>query len=247
MRCKQTITLALIIACSACSYASPSNKSVQLSALKPILSETSLDRPLYQDSKASLQTVSKKDFGIVSTPNAKSSALALKAFDNASLTEVLKFSLEDSTAVQSIRDQSCYSIVARVVNTKTTTHPISSLWNTIHGVSMTWILGVLPYRGSLDVEVQLRMYKDGTLIGKYPGVANSTWGAHGNPFKNISKAKLKAFKVAAPIAVQNAVGSMLKDISKQASLQEHLPLTCDSNIGQAGLRTKKDRIASLER
>jgi hypothetical protein len=238
--------LSLLIACSACSYASPSHKPLEIFAHKPILNETSLDEPLYRDAKASMQ-LNRKDFGIMGAPSSQDSALALKAFDTASLREVLKFTLEDSEAVESIRNKSCYSLVARIVDTQTTTHPISSLWNTVHGMSMTWILGVLPYGGSLDVMVQLRVYKDGTLIGKYSGTGNSTWRAHGNPFKNIPRAKLKAFKVAAPIAVKNAVATLVDRVSKNAEVQGQLPLTCNSNLRQVGLTPYGGPIARLSK
>jgi hypothetical protein len=198
-------------------------------SVEPVLpaSEAQLSEPLFQD--LSIRGLNYRDErvaarkadsgygvepvnvgGTVVRRNTKGSSVVFEAYDSDELLRTLQFALEDTGIARRIVPTSRASIDGVVLRAEPTTSLRRILWNVLNGGSLLWIAGG-PFVGSVEAEVQLRVYIDGELSQKYQAIGQVNWMlSYQNP-ETIPQIKQRAQLEAARFAVREAVASIARN------------------------------------
>jgi hypothetical protein len=209
----------------ACAGASPAFKAPQIATLEsPIFDAVSIHGLIVRDERvASRTTAVGQSFGSATAwgsggtasatgqATAIGTAVTLEAFDNPALLRALQISLEDSRIARRILPESTrFAIDGLLVRNEGATGAGRILWNVVNAGTLLMLFGG-PFLGSVEVEVQLRVYDNGELVRTYPGVGCGNWWAVYQLINTIPQGKREAAIEAGQVAVIDAVARLAAD------------------------------------
>jgi hypothetical protein len=138
-------------------------------------------------------------------------SVTLEAFDSPALLRALQLSLEDSRIARRILPESTrFAIDGVFIRNEGATGAGGILWNVVNAGTLLMLFGG-PFVGSVEIEVQLRVYDNGELLRTYPGIGRGNWWAIYQLINTIPQGKREAAIEAGQIAVGDAVARLAAD------------------------------------
>jgi hypothetical protein len=150
----------------------------------------------------------------------KGSAVVIETYDSDELLRALQFALEDSGVARRVVPESRFAIDGVLLRAEPDTGIAQIARNIATGASMLWLAGS-PFVGSVEAQVQLRVYVDGELSRTYQSSGRVNWQLSYQSAETIAQIKQRAKLEAARLAVRDTVVSIAQ--SPPADLDRPLP------------------------
>lgn len=214
----------LVVFLVGCATVKPASTPRRVVNEKPLLSDVSISGLIIRDQRVAVRAES-TGFGsaMASYSGKHSSAIGSgiasgrnqsvvwEAYDNPILQEALKHAIENSHLAKKVVNDSDVSIEGNVLGIHPSTGFGKVSWNVFNTVSLLLMFGS-PYLGSIDAEVELRLYEDGQLLAKSRGHGTADWLQHGYDNGWFWSIKNQAGILAGQLAVEDAVGRLVEEI-----------------------------------
>ena len=190
------VALPLLLLAS-CAFVHEGRRPEVAPLARPLFEEVSLEGLVYRDervaARASTSIHSRRTgdaSGYVSGPEGTAygslhareqvvsggSTVVYEAFDNDELSVVARRLLEDARIARRVVMVSDLRIEGYVDDVDASTGVLRTAWNVLDVVSFLALYGV-PLTGSSEASVELRVYFQDELIGRYPGRGEASWTA----------------------------------------------------------------------
>jgi hypothetical protein len=141
-----------------------------------------------------------------------STTTQMERYDDDSIQVALRYALEEKRVVRRFVPDGRLRIEGRRVSGGASTGAGQMLWNVVNGVTLLGLLPGLPFLGSQEAEVELRVYYDDELIRAYRGHGDASWR------KNmwgiaivLNQYRTATLNAASAVAARNAVVALIED------------------------------------
>lgn len=217
------VCLCVVVLCLAgCATVKPATIPRLDVSKSPVYPEISINGLIIRDERVALRSDS-TSFGsaMASYSGSHSSAfgsglasgrnqsLVYEAYDNPILQETLKHAIENSRFAGRVVENSAVSIDGNVLAIHPSTNFGKMSWNVFNTVSLLLMFGS-PYMGSVDAEIELRLYDKGQLLTTSRGNGTADWLQHGYDNTWFRGIKNQAGILAGQLAVEDALGKLME-------------------------------------
>jgi hypothetical protein len=152
----------------------------------------------------------------------------LERYDDDSLQVALRYALEDRHVVRRFVPNSRLRIEGRRVRGGASTGAGEMAWNFVNAVSFLGFVPGLPFFGSQEADIELRVYYDDELLRSYQGRGSASWSKNAwGIFHVVGGLRRSALNAASAVAAYDAVAALIED-------PPHLPPAEDAIPGRAG-------------
>lgn len=216
-------TVAVAFTClTACASVYPATMPKAIVSKSPVYPEVSITGLIVRDERMALRADSKAFGGALASyssaysstvgsgmASGRNQSVVWEAYDNPILQEVLRHSIEDSRLAGRVVKDFAISIEGNVLQMHPSTGFAKISWNVLNSVSLLFMFGS-PYMGSMNAEIELRLYDNGKLLATSRGNGTADWVHHGCVDDWFHSIKHEAGILAGQLAVQDAVGNLME-------------------------------------
>jgi hypothetical protein len=141
-----------------------------------------------------------------------STTLHYERYDDDSIREALRYALEEKRVVRRFVPDARLRIEGRRVGGGASTGAGQMLWNVVNGVTLLSVLPGLPFLGSQEAEVELRVYWDDALVRSYRARGSASWSKNmWGIAVTLGSLRSQALHTASAVAARNAVVALVED------------------------------------
>jgi hypothetical protein len=136
----------------------------------------------------------------------------MERYDDDSLQVALRYALEDRHVVRRFVPDSKLRIEGRRIGGGASTGAGKILWNVVDAVSLLGLVPGLPFLGSQEADIELRVYYDHELVRSYHGHGTASWSKNGwGILAVLNDYRQAALNAASGVAARDAVVALIED------------------------------------
>jgi hypothetical protein len=166
-----------------------------------------------------------------------STTTQMERYDDDSIQVALRYALEDRHVVRRFVPNSRLRIEGRRTSGGAATGAGTIAWDFVNAVTMLSFVPGLPFFGSQEADIELRVYYDDALLRSYHGHGTASWSKNGwGILRVIGDLRQSALNAASAVAARDAVVALIDD-------PPHVPPAEDAVVG----RSETDRRPAMPR